>query len=166
MAEKKEVAQKQEKYSVVLANKLNSEEVASALPKDFNKPRFIQNCLSLLNEKPELARYGQTQVVAGLVKGAYLGLDFYSQECYLVPFGNQLTFLPGYKGDMKLAKKYSIRPIKDIYAKLVREGDFFEEIIDGGEPKIISRRSHLTRIRLSVHLLSSFIKMAVWNMKP
>lgn len=97
MAEKKEVAQKQGKYSVVLANKLNSEEVASALPKDFNKPRFIQNCLSLLNEKPELARYGQTQVVAGLVKGAYLGLDFYSQECYLVPFGNQLTFLPGYK---------------------------------------------------------------------
>ena len=45
MAEKEEVAQKQEKYSVVLANKLNSEEVASALPKDFNKPRFIQNCL-------------------------------------------------------------------------------------------------------------------------
>lgn len=136
MAEKKEVAKKQEKYSVVLANKLNSEEVASALPKEFNKPRFIQNCLSLLNEKPELAKYGQAQVISGLVKGAYLGLDFYSQECYLVPFGNQLSFMPGYKGDMKLAKKYSIRPIKDIYAKLVRDGDFFEEIIDGGEPKI------------------------------
>lgn len=137
MAEKNEVAKKQEsKFSVVLFEKLNSEEVSLALPEGFNKPRFVQNCLSLLNEKPELAKYGQTQVISGLIKGAYLGLDFYSQECYLVPFGNQLTFLPGYKGDMKLAKKHSIRQVKDIYAKLVREGDFFEEIINDGEPKI------------------------------
>lgn len=137
MAEKNEVAKKQEtKFSVVLSEKLNSEEVSLALPEGFNKPRFVQNCLSLLNEKPELAKYGQTQVISGLIKGAYLGLDFYSQECYLVPFGNQLSFMPGYKGDMKLARKYSIRQIKDIYAKLVREGDFFEEIIENGEPSI------------------------------
>ena len=137
MAEKNEVAKKQEtKFSVVLSEKLNSEEVSLALPEGFNKPRFLQNCLSLLNEKPELARYGQAQVIGGLIKGAYLGLDFYSQECYLVPFGNQLSFMPGYKGDMKLARKYSIRQIKDIYAKLVREGDFFEEIIENGEPSI------------------------------
>lgn len=137
MAEKNEVAKKQEtKFSVVLSEKLNSEEVSLALPEGFNKPRFVQNCLSLLNEKPELAKYGQAQVIGGLIKGAYLGLDFYSQECYLVPFGNQLSFMPGYKGDMKLARKYSIRQIKDIYAKLVREGDFFEEIIENGEPSI------------------------------
>lgn len=137
MAEKNEVAKKQEtKFSVVLSEKLNSEEVSLALPEGFNKPRFVQNCLSLLNEKPELAKYGQAQVIGGLIKGAYLGLDFYSQECYLVPFGNQLSFMPGYKGDMKLARKYSIRQIKDIYAKLVRDGDFFEEIIENGEPSI------------------------------
>ena len=137
MAEKNEVAKQQEtKFSVVLSEKLNSEEVSLALPEGFNKPRFVQNCLSLLNEKPELAKYGQAQVIGGLIKGAYLGLDFYSQECYLVPFGNQLSFMPGYKGDMKLARKYSIRQIKDIYAKLVRDGDFFEEIIENGEPSI------------------------------
>lgn len=33
-------------------------------------------------------------------------------------------------------KQYSVRPIKDIYAKVVREGDEFEEIIEKGIPTI------------------------------
>lgn len=132
--EKKEVTKKPESFSVALSNEIDK--VQDALPSDFNKARFVQNCLTVLNEKPELQKYGANQLKAGLVKGAYLGLDFYSQECYLVPFGNTLTFMVGYKGDMKLAKKYSIRPIRDIYAKLVREGDEFEEIIDHGEQTV------------------------------
>ena len=44
--------------------------------------------------------------------------------------------MPSYKGMVKLAQKYSTREIKTIYAKCVREGDEFEEIIDHGEPSI------------------------------
>lgn len=118
-------------FSGMLTEKLNS--VSGALPKDFNKARFVQNTLSLLNEKPELSKYGNAQIMSGLLKGAYLGLDFYNKECYLVPYGNQLNYQTDYRGAKKLAKKYSIRPIKDIYAKLVREGDEFEEMIEGGQ---------------------------------
>jgi recombination protein RecT len=118
-------------FSVVLSDKLES--VSEALPKDFNKARFVQNALALINDNPALQKYNQTQLMTGLLKGAYLGLDFYSKECYLVPYGNQLNYQTDYRGAKKLAKKYSIRPIKDIYAKLVREGDIFEEKIVCGE---------------------------------
>lgn len=123
--------QKQPTFSMVLTDKLNS--VSEALPKDFNKSRFVQNALALINDNPQLQKYNQSQLMAGLLKGAYLGLDFYSKECYLVPYGNQLNYQTDYRGSKKLAKKYSIRPIKDIYAKLVREGDLFEETIENGE---------------------------------
>ena len=123
--------QKQPTFSMVLTDKLNS--VSEALPKDFNKSRFVQNALALINDNPQLQKYNQSQLMAGLLKGAYLGLDFYSKECYLVPYGNQLNYQTDYRGAKKLAKKYSIRPIKDIYAKLVREGDLFEETIENGE---------------------------------
>lgn len=123
--------QKQPTFSMVLTDKLNS--VSEALPKDFNKSRFVQNALALINDNPQLQKYNQSQLIAGLLKGAYLGLDFYSKECYLVPYGNQLNYQTDYRGAKKLAKKYSIRPIKDIYAKLVREGDLFEETIENGE---------------------------------
>lgn len=118
-------------FSVALADKLDS--VSDALPKDFNKARFVQNALALINDNPNLQKYNQTQLTAGLLKGAYLGLDFYSKECYLIPYGNQLNYQTDYRGAKKLAKKYSIRPIKDIYAKLVREGDSFDEKIINGE---------------------------------
>ena len=134
MAENTQIVEKKENnsnFSIVLADKLDS--VSDALPKDFNKARFVQNALALVNENPNIAKYGQQKIMSGLLKGAYLGLDFYSKECYLVPYGNDLNYQTDYRGAKKLAKKYSIRPIKDIYAKLVHEGDLFEEKIIGGE---------------------------------
>ena len=107
-------------------------DVEQALPKDFNKTRFVQNCLAVLNEKPELAKINKAQLQLGLLKGAYLGLDFMNKECYLIAYGNGVQFQTDYKGEIKFTKRYSIRPIKDIYAKVVRDGDEFEEkIIDG-----------------------------------
>lgn len=133
MAENTQLAEKKD-FSIVLAERLDA--VNDALPKDFNKARFVQNALALMNDNPTLAKYSRTQIISGLLKGAYLGLDFYSKECYLVPYGNQLNYQTDYRGAKKLAKKYSIRPIKDIYAKLVHDGDEFDEIIVNGEQGI------------------------------
>jgi len=142
MAEEKTtaVAEKKETFSVMLTDSLT--EVEDALPRDFNKTRFVQNAVALLNENEVLAKFakeqknGALQIKAGLLKGAFLGLDFYSSEAYLIPYGSKLQFMPSYRGCVKLAQKYSIRPIKDIYAKVVRKGDEFEEAIYGGLPSI------------------------------
>lgn len=115
-------------FSVVINDKLN--DISEALPKDFNKARFVQNAISLLNEKPELAKYGQAQILAGLTRGALLGLDFFNREAYLVAYGSQLNYQTSYIGAQKLVKKYSLRPVKNIYAELVREDDFFESGIN------------------------------------
>lgn len=131
MADTQVAVAEKKTFSVALADKLDN--VSEALPKDFNKARFVQNALALINDNPQLQKYSQSQLMTGLMKGAYLGLDFYSKECYLVPYGNQLNYQTDYRGAKKLAKKYSIRPIKDIYAKLVRDGDAFEEKIINGE---------------------------------
>lgn len=136
-----EIAKTGQTFSVALTEKLDS--VSDALPKDFNKARFVQNALALINDNKDLQKYGAQQLMSGLLKGAYLGLDFYSKECYLVPYGNTLNYQTDYRGAKKLAKKYSIRPIKDIYAKLIREGDEFEEAIIGGEPTINFRPKFL-----------------------
>ena len=122
-------------FSLALSEKL--EVVNEALPKDFNKKRFVQNALSVINENPGLQKYNSSQLMGGLLKGAYLGLDFYSKECYLVPYGSQLNYQTSYLGAKKLAKKYSIRKIKDIGSKVVREGDFFEETGEGGNTSYI-----------------------------
>lgn len=121
-------------FSEGLTDKLVA--VENALPKDFNRERFVQNCLSVLNEKPELTKINAAELQAGLLKGAYLGLDFFKNECYLIPYGNKVKFQTDYKGETKFVKKYAIRPIHEIYAKIVRDGDLFEEKIIDGKPSI------------------------------
>lgn len=121
-------------FSYSLTAQLDS--IEEALPKGFNKARFVQNAVALLNDNADLAKYGRGQLMLGLMKGATLGLDFFSKEAYLVPYGNKLQYQTSYTGSVKLAKKYSIRPIKDIYAKIVREDDEFEELIEHGEQTI------------------------------
>jgi len=109
-----------------------------ACPKNFNKTRFHQNCLTVLKDidRTKLAKVTPESIALTMVKGAFLGLDFFNRECYAIPFGDQLQFLTDYKGDIKLCRQYSIKPIKNIYAKLVREGDAFDYKIEDGLPVI------------------------------
>ena len=137
MAKNNEVATK-DTFSGSLTIALNEQK--EALPADFNIPRFIQNSVALLNGNDVLAKFakenGTAQIKAGLIRGAFLGLDFLNSEAYLVPYGKTLNFMPSYTGMMKLVEKYSTRPIKSIYAKTVRQGDSFSEEIINGEPTI------------------------------
>lgn len=125
-------------FSLALTTELENQR--SALPADFNINRFVQNSVALLNGNDTLMKFarehGTSQIKAGLMRGAYQGLDALNGEMYLVPYGSTLNFMQSYKGDVKMVKKYSQRPIKDIYAKLVREGDEFEEGVINGEPTI------------------------------
>lgn len=126
------------------ANDLDAllEAKAKALPHTFNKTRFLQNCMAVLQDTRNIEKCNSTSVARTMLKGAFLGLDFFNKECYAIPYNDyktrkcHLEFQTDYKGERKLMKQYSVRPIKDIYAKVVREGDEFEEIIDKGIPTI------------------------------
>lgn len=136
------MATKDKQYLVEVNTKLTDslEKQVSALPSDFNKQRFIQNCMTVLQDgNADFSKCAAPTVVRTLLKGAFLGLDFFSGECYAIPYGDKCEFQTDYKGEIKLAKKYSSNPIKDIYAKLVREGDEFEEEIINGQQSVCFR---------------------------
>ena len=131
-----------------------------AMPPGFNKKRFALNCVALIQDMlqdkykaEKLMTVTMDSVITCLMKGAYLGLDFFNGECYAIPYGpskreqdeamkggykavGRMNFQTDYKGEIKLAKKYSKNPIKDIFAKVVREGDEFYEEVDGGVQKV------------------------------
>ena len=109
-----------------------------ALPANFNVERFVQNSVALINGNDSLLKfakqYGTAQIKMGLMRGAYLGLDALNQEIYLVPYGSTLSFMSSYTGMIKLVKKYSTREVKNVFAKVVREGDEFHCGVRNGDP--------------------------------
>lgn len=135
MAENTKVAESKRDFGLLLSDKLDL--VKDGLPANFNKTRFVQNCIAFLNEDAEkYKKFSKELILANLVRASYLGLDYMSKECYLVPFKGKLTFMTSYTGSMKLAKRYSTRPILDLYAKVIRDGDTFEESIVDGKPSV------------------------------
>jgi recombination protein RecT len=113
------------------------EKEKGALPTGFNSLRFKQNAMTVLNDADLSKMKGKEFNLARcLMKGAYLSLDFFNKECYVITYSGVPQFMTDYKGEIKLCKKYSINPIKDIYAKLVREGDEFEEGVEKGQQYI------------------------------
>lgn len=124
---------------MVLASELERPSVTDALPPDFNRARFVQNTLALVSENEQLSHVPQSKLVPVLLKGAYLGLDFFNKECYVVPYGQQLQFAPSYKGMVKLAKRFSKRQLTDIYAHVVRDGDEFESGVEDGREHVSFR---------------------------
>lgn len=122
-------------------------EQIKAFPEGFNQTRFLQNCMAVLADTKDIEQCRPLSVVRTLIKGAYLDLDFFRKECYVVPFNNNIgtkdapkwvkdaQFLTDYKGERKLCMKYG-RGVKDIYAKLVQEGDLLEIKIEDGVQKL------------------------------
>ena len=121
-----------DELGIVLASELERPSVADALPPDFNRARFVQNTVALVQSNEDLARMPQAKLVPALMKGAYLGLDFFNKECYAVPYGQTIQFMPSYTGMVKLAKRFSKRPLRDVYAHVVRDGDEFETGMEDG----------------------------------
>ena len=133
------MATKDKNYLVAIHEGLDNslDRQVAALPSSFNKQRFLQNCMTVLQDgTADFSKCDPRSVVRTLMKGAYLGLDFFNNECYAIPFGDKVQFLTDYKGEIKLAKLYSSNPIQDIYAKVVREGDEFIERIENGRQTV------------------------------
>lgn len=118
-------------------------EKMGAMPEGFNKDRFVLNCITLIRDmlkdnkkRDNLNGISADSIALCMIKGAFLGLDFLSGECYAIPYGGEMKFQTDYKGEKKVCMKHSVQPMKDIFAKVVREGDFYDEGVDDGEQKL------------------------------
>ncbi len=115
------------------------EKKQAALPKSLNRERFEMNCVQMIQDAMKDYKTQQkwlqcdpTTVAMTLAKAAFLDLDFFNGEAYAIPYGRDVQFQTDYKGEIKLIKKYSRNAIRDVYAKIVREGDQFEvSVVDG-----------------------------------
>lgn len=132
--------------NVVLANtntKLMEmiEKETKAFPKGFNTLRFKQNALTVLQGVDLSKMVGQEFNLARcIIKGAYLGLDFANKECYVITYGGKPEFMTDYKGEEKLVLNFAARPVKNIYAQLVKDGEEFWIETNGEEKKVIHRQ--------------------------
>ena len=106
----------------------------AVLPKGFTADRFITSLGIYIRNRPELWGSDVGSIIESGLKAAQQGLDFgIPNEAHLVRFGNEVTLIRGYKGDLKMARRSS--NISFVDANCVYLNDVMEMSL-GSEPKL------------------------------
>ncbi len=85
----------------------------------------------------KVAKANPNSFIMAVVKGAEFGLSFSRGQAFLVPFGNDIVFMPGYIGEVQVMLRGQTR-IHDIRARIVYEHELFEWI-EGTNPVLTHR---------------------------
>lgn len=108
-----------------------SESFAKLLPKNYPVDRLITGALVALQVNPELRKCSTASLMTALAKVAQSGLDV-GDTAHLVPFKGSVTFIPDYKGYIKLMCEAGARKVE---SREVRTGDEFIYRY-GSDPKL------------------------------
>lgn len=100
-------------------------EIARALPKHMDADRLARIAITVIKQTPALGNCEPLSLIGALMTASQLGLEPGPLgESYLVPFGRQVTFIPGYRGLIKLA--WQSGQLETINAHVVYENDEFD----------------------------------------
>ncbi|MDQ0376631.1 recombinase RecT [Amycolatopsis thermophila] len=108
-----------------LINQQKSGIVSALAGTALNAERFTRIALTVVRRTPKLLDCEADTVLGALMTSAQLGLEPGPLgEAYLVPYGRVCTFIPGYRGLVKLAWQSGM--VANIDAEVVYEGEPFD----------------------------------------
>jgi recombination protein RecT len=101
-------------------------EIARALPKHLNADRMARVALTECRKTPALLKCKPESLFGAIIQAAQLGLEPGGAmgHAYLIPFGQEVQFIVGYRGMIDLARRSG--QIVSLEAHAVYEGDTFE----------------------------------------
>lgn len=108
---------------------------AAVLPKHLNADRFVRSAMIAVARTPKLLKCHPDTMYQALQTAATLGLEVSGVlgSAYLVPYGDAVQLIPGYRGLIALARQSG--EVTSIDAYVVHEGDICHVKL-GTEPTI------------------------------
>ena len=99
-------------------------QIEAALPRHLSAERMCRIALTCFRVTPRLADCEPTSVFAAVIQAAQLGLEpGLNGRAYIIPYGTQATFVPGWKGLVELANRSGRA---SVWTGAVFEGDQFK----------------------------------------
>lgn len=99
------------------------------LPSNYSPENALQSAWLMLQDvetrdkKKALEVCSKNSIAMALFKMVQLGLNPAKTQCYFIPYGNDLTMVTSYFGQVLIAKRAGL---KDVKAEVIREGEDFE----------------------------------------
>lgn len=99
-------------------------EIERALPRHITADRICRIALTAFRENPALRKCSPVSIFASVLKASQLGLEVgLNGRAFLVPYGEECQFIPGWKGLVELANRSGRT---SVWTGAVFQGDSFE----------------------------------------
>lgn len=116
--------------------KQHQAEIARALPRHMNADRLARIALTEFRKTPKLGECDPRSVFAAVIMASQLGLEpGINGQCYLIPYGRECQFVPGWKGLVDLVNRTGR---STVWTGAVFDGDEFDWAL-GDRPYIKHR---------------------------
>jgi recombination protein RecT len=110
--------------SDLLTSKAMLAQLKLALPRHVTPERLARIVLTEIRRTPQLLECSRESLLGAILQSAQLGLEpGVLGACWIIPFGKEATFIPGYRGLVQLA--YRSGQIRSVSARAVFDGDTF-----------------------------------------
>jgi len=125
----------------LLSNDTFKEALSNIATKYMTADKVVKIALLAASRQPKLFNCTKQSFIQSAIKAAELGLDFAGQtgQGYLIPYGSECQFIPGYQGLLELA--YRSGQVSYIDAQIVYAKDKFD--YDLGDKPFISFKPNL-----------------------
>lgn len=114
-----------------------------ALPKNYNPSNALQIAFLKIQEmkvrnQPVLEIVTKKSVVESLLNMTLQGLSPAKNQCYFIPYGDQLQMQRSYFGTQAALKR--LDGVNDIWAEVIREGEKFEFKNENGRKRLVEHQ--------------------------
>lgn len=112
------------------------------LPANYSPENALQSAWLMLQDvktrdnKPALEACSKNSIAMSLFKMVQLGLNPAKNQCYFVPYGQDLVCMTSYFGQVLIAKRAGL---KDVKANLILEKDDFNYQIESDGRKVVTK---------------------------
>lgn len=148
-----------------------SHQMMAALPKHLTPDRMIRVALNQIRKNPKLLDCSAASLFGAITEAATYGWEIggIAGHAYLVPYKDECTLIPGYKGLVDLCRRSG--QISTISCEVVHAGDEFSYSL-GDDPHIKHKPNDrdpgrdskpITHVYLVVRLRDGGIQRSVWS---
>jgi recombination protein RecT len=148
-----------------------SHQMMAALPKHLTPDRMIRVALNQIRKNPKLLDCSAASLFGVITEAATYGWEIGGTmgHAYLVPYKDECTLIPGYKGLVDLCRRSG--QISTISCEVVHQGDEFSYSL-GDDPHIKHKPNDrdpardskpITHVYLVVRLRDGGIQRSVWS---
>lgn len=132
--------------------------IRAVLPRHITPDRVLKMAMVAALREPKIYNCTGASVINAIMRASELGLDFSGTlgEGWIIPFKREATFIPGYRGYLKLARNTG--QISRIEAHVVYEDDRFD-LEFGLEPKLVhvpNLKRAAKRVVLCAYMVAQF----------